>query len=287
MTPTRFLSHEGIELAYTKSGAGPPLVLLHGWPFHKASFRKLLPFLDPHHTCYALDAAGMGESGWRPDTDFRFPSHVERIRAFADEMGLARYSVLGHDTGGTLARMLAVADDARVEKVVAIDTEIPGHLPTAVPRLQRLFRRKWGRALFRRLLGNDRLMRAWLSRVGFFQNAELLDSEFLRLFASDWQRSDDAFGGFVNYLLAVDHDVVDALAEVHARIAVPTLFVWGAEDPIFPVARARDMVRHFGQRGSLAVIENTRFLPHEERPAEVAACVLAFLAACPRAERAS
>lgn len=284
MNPTRFLSYEGIELAYTKSGTGPPLVLLHGWPFHKASFRKLLPLLEPHHTCYALDAAGMGESGWRPDTDFRFSGHVERIRAFADEMGLQRYSVLGHDTGGTLARMLAVADDRRVAKVVAIDTEVPGHVPSAVPRLQRVLRWRAGRALFQRVLGSERIMRAWLSRVGFFRNQALLDAEFLRLFASDWRRSDAAFGGLVNYLMAVDPGVIDSLETVHARIAVPMLFVWGAEDPIFPVALAREMVRSLSPRAALAVIEDTRFLPHEERPADVAACVLPFLAAPPRGE---
>jgi pimeloyl-ACP methyl ester carboxylesterase len=277
MNPTQFLSHDGIELAYTKSGTGPPLVLLHGWPFHKASFRKLLPFFEPHHTCYALDAAGMGESGWRADTDFRFACHVERVRAFADEMGLQRYAVLGHDTGGTLARMLAVADAGRVAKVVAIDTEVPGHVPSAVPRLQRLLRWRAGRALFQRVLGNERVMRAWLARVGFFRDEALLDAEFLRLFASDWRRSDAAFGGLVNYLLSVDPGVIDSLETVHARIAVPMLFVWGAEDPIFPVALAREMVRSLSPRAALAVIEGTRFLPHEERPAEVAACVLPFL----------
>ncbi|MEZ4282193.1 MAG: alpha/beta hydrolase [Myxococcota bacterium] len=279
MNPTRFLAHEGLDLAYTRSGTGPPIILLHGWPFHKASFRKLLPLLDPHHTCYALDAAGMGESSWSRDTDFSFAAHVERIRSFADAMGLQRYSVLGHDTGGTLARMLAVADAGRVEKVVAIDTEVPGHVPSAVPKLQRLLRWRAGRALFRRALGSPRLMRAWLAQLGFFRDPKRLDAEFLRLFASDWRRSEQAFEGFVNYLMAVDPDVIDALEAVHARIAVPMLFVWGAEDPIFPLPLAQELVGRLSPRAALAVVEGTRFLPHEERPAEVAACVLPFLAA--------
>jgi pimeloyl-ACP methyl ester carboxylesterase len=120
-------------------------------------------------------------------------------------------------------------------------------------------------------------MRAWLSRVGFFLDRQRLDAEFLRLFASDWRRSDEAFEGFVNYLMAVDPVVIDSLEAVHARIAVPMLFVWGAEDPIFPVALARGMVRSLSPRAALAFIDGTRFLPHEERPAEVAACVLPFL----------
>jgi pimeloyl-ACP methyl ester carboxylesterase len=149
--------------------------------------------------------------------------------------------------------MLAVADAGRVAKVVAIDTEVPGHVPSAVPKLQRLVRWRAGRALFHRALGSEWIMRAWLSRVGFFLDRQRLDAEFLRLFASDWRRSDEAFEGFVNYLMAVDPVVIDSLEAVHARIAVPMLFVWGAEDPIFPVALARELVRQLSPRAALAV----------------------------------
>jgi pimeloyl-ACP methyl ester carboxylesterase len=57
------------------------------------------------------------------------------------------------------------------------------------------------------------------------------------------------------------------------------LFVWGAEDPIFPVALARELVRQLSPRAALAIVEGACFLPHEEQPAEVAACALPFLAA--------
>ncbi len=55
------------------------------------------------------------------------------------------------------------------------------------------------------------------------------------------------------------------------------LFVWGEKDGVFPVRRAREMVARMSGRASLAVIERAAFLPHEERPEEVARHVLAFL----------
>ncbi|MBX3492873.1 MAG: alpha/beta hydrolase [Parvibaculum sp.] len=277
MTKTLTFPYEDIELAYTVSGSGPALILLHGWPFHKASFRKLLPLLEPHYTCYALDAAGMGASGWSRHTNFTFHGHVERVRAFADRMKLSDYSVVGHDTGGTFARMLAVSDAARVEKIVAIDTEVPGHLPGVVPKLQWMFKRRFGRALFKAALGSKPLMRRWLGRVGFFVDNRLIDEEYMKLFVTSWLRSDHAYRGLLEYLLGVDHSLVARLDDLHAKIDVPMLFIWGEKDGVFPVKRARDMVARMPDKASLAVIGGAAFLPHEERPEEVAKHILAFL----------
>jgi pimeloyl-ACP methyl ester carboxylesterase len=277
MAKTLTFRHQDIELAYTASGSGPAVILLHGWPFHKASFRKLLPLLEPHFTCYALDAAGMGESGWSESTSFAFASHVARVQAFADHMNLARYSVIGHDTGGTFARMLAVADPHRVDGLVAIDTEVPGHLPSVVPRLQALFRRRLGRMLFRTALRIRPLMRRWLARSGFFVDQRLIDDEYLDLFVTSWLRSDQAYQGLLEYLLGVDHSLVDRLDELHEQIPVPMLFLWGAQDGVFPVRHAQDMVTRMTGRVELVVIERAAFLPHEERPDEVAGEILNFL----------
>ncbi|MEX0840654.1 MAG: alpha/beta hydrolase [Parvibaculum sp.] len=277
MMTTLTFPYEDIELAYTVSGSGPALILLHGWPFHKASFRRLLPLLEPHYTCYALDAAGMGASGWSRHTNFTFQGHVERVRAFVDRMNLSRYSVIGHDTGGTFARMLAITDAPRVDKIVAIDTEVPGHLPGVVPRLQSLFRRRLGRALFKAALGSKPLMRRWLGRSGFFVDKRLLDDEYMELFVTSWLRSDQAFRGLLEYLLGVDHSLVARLDELHAKIGAPMLFIWGEKDGVFPVRRAREMVARIPDKASLAVIGGATFLPHEERPDEVAKHILAFL----------
>lgn len=277
MAKTLTFPYEDIELAYTVSGSGPALILLHGWPFHKASFRKLLPLLEPHYTCYALDAAGMGESGWSRHTNFSFYGHVERVRAFADRMKLTGYSVIGHDTGGTFARMLAVSDAERVGRIVAIDTEVPGHLPGVVPKLQWAFRRRWGRSLFKAALGSPALMRRWLGNVGFFFDKRMIDDEYMDLFVTSWLRSDHAYRGLLEYLLGVDHSLVARLDVLHAKIEVPMLFIWGEKDGVFPVKRAREMVARMPDKASLAVIERAGFLPHEERPEEVARHVLAFL----------
>jgi pimeloyl-ACP methyl ester carboxylesterase len=55
------------------------------------------------------------------------------------------------------------------------------------------------------------------------------------------------------------------------------LLVWGADDPTFPLERARGMVSQLAHCRGLVPIRGARLLVHEERPAEVADAALPFL----------
>lgn len=100
------------EIAYTSIGSGPPLVLLHGWPLHGHTLRKLLPALSAHFTCHVIDLPGAGASRWSDRTAFSLGGQAESVKVFAARLGLTSYSILSHDTGGTIARQLAIIDAA-------------------------------------------------------------------------------------------------------------------------------------------------------------------------------
>ena len=74
----------------------------------------------------------------------------------------------------------------------------------------------------------------------------------------------------------IDRGAVDALPAVHARIDAPVQLVWGAEDPFFPVDRARRMVDTFTD-ARLTVVGDAALFAHEERPAAVAEALLPVL----------
>src|SRR5262245_59532686 len=116
-------------LALRRFGSGPALLFVHGFPLHGYTWRKVLKDLSQHYTCYVPDLAGKGDSEWDSSTDFRWEGHTRRLKALMDNVGAARYSVIAQDTGGTVARCLAIADAARVERMVLINTEMPGHRP--------------------------------------------------------------------------------------------------------------------------------------------------------------
>jgi pimeloyl-ACP methyl ester carboxylesterase len=78
--------------------------------------------------------------------------------------------------------------------------------------------------------------------------------------------------GAARYLAALEWSIVDELADLHRRITAPVRLIWGAEDPTFPLERARAMASHFA-RATFTSIPRAKLLVHEEHPAAVAAAI--------------
>ena len=60
----------------------------------------------------------------------------------------------------------------------------------------------------------------------------------------------------------------------HREITVPVQLVWGAQDPFFPVQRARDMMGQFSGPVDLEVVEDAKLFVHEECPQRAAHAIL-------------
>lgn len=100
----RVRSHDGTEIAVWQSGAGPPLVLVHGTPADHTRWRPLLPHLEPHVTVFALDRRGRGESTDAPD--YAFEREFEDVAAVVDAIAARTAEpvrVYGHSVGGNVA----------------------------------------------------------------------------------------------------------------------------------------------------------------------------------------
>ena len=278
--PPAFADVGSAQIAWRSAGRGEPLLLVHGWPFSSWSFRHVLPRLAEHFTCFLPDTPGLGESVWRDDADFLFAAQAERLRAFAAANGLARYSVLAFDTGATIARQLALIDAPRVRRLVLLNTEIPGHRPPWIPLFQRSVGLPGSRASMRLLLRSRRLRRSGLGFGGcFFDRSRIDDADFLAGTVAPLLASDRRLEGAQRYLAGIDWSLVDGLARRHAEIEAPVLFVWGEDDPTFPIERARSMTAQLRDCRGLVAIPRARLLAHEERPDAVADAALPFLGA--------
>ncbi|HVM95679.1 MAG TPA: alpha/beta hydrolase, partial [Candidatus Acidoferrales bacterium] len=66
--------------------------------------------------------------------------------------------------------------------------------------------------------------------------------------------------------------------ELHRRLTIPTLFIWGADDAIFPEARARAMLDQFPQVAAFHSIAQAKLFFYEEYPQRVAQLIEAFAA---------
>lgn len=275
--PDRFLDVGAAgEVAYRRVGSGPDVLFVHGWPVSGATFRGLLPFLADHVTCHVIDLPGAGWSRFRPGAPLSVEGHIAAVRTVVDLLGLDRVAAVGHDSGGLIARH-ALADDPRLRALGLIDTEQPQGLSWLFKAFLAARHLPAFGAGFGWVLGRRAIRRSPLVLGGAFTDNSLLDGEFDELFLAPLRTDRTRRDAAIQVLDSFDLAYVRALAGLHERITVPVQLVWGADDPFFPVAWAREMADTFAD-GRIEVIEGARLFSHEEKPEAVSKALLAVLA---------
>lgn len=266
----------GHDLFYTRTGRGPDLLFIHGWPLHSATFRRLTPLLAGDYTCHLIDLPGAGRTRSGLGAGVSIRDHVTVLRATANALGLSRYALLAHDSGGLSARHLAAADP-RVCALVLGNTELPGLQPAAITSLCGLSRVPRGADLFRKLMSNPKRRHDAFGNT--VESQPLYAGEFSRLFIDPLFGSPDAtrraLGMFPGYL-----SMCRELPSIHARIAAPALLIWGEADTFFPLAGARNMQPQFHGGAQLETIPGGKLFVHEDHPETFAELARTFLARC-------
>ena len=277
--PLQFLYTGDAKLAWRSVGQGPALLLVHGFPFHGFGWRHVIAGLSRHYTCYVPDLAGLGETVWQAQTCFGFEDHARRLQQLVEHLGLKQYDVLAHDTGATVTRCLAGIDAQRLRRMALINTEMPGHRPPWIQEFQFLTRLPGSGWSFRQMLRPRVLRRSGMLFGGCFGNMDLIDGEFHEQFVLPLINSATRTEGALHYLNGIDWSIVDSMERRHREMQQQVLLIWGADDPIFPIGLARQMAGQFANGRGLVEIAACKVLPHEEKPEEVIAAVLAFLSA--------
>jgi haloalkane dehalogenase len=265
------------EVAVRSVGTGPDVLFVHGWPMHGATFRKLLPHLVDHVTCHVIDLPGAGSSNYDSTTNLSIANHIHSVRRTVELLGLDKVAVVGHDSGGLIARHAMVGDE-RLRAMGLIDTEVSGSMPwrfrsfIAARHLPGV-----GKALGW-LAGQERLRKNKFVFGDSVVDRSMLDGEFDEFFMQPLHASAAVQSATAKLFKSFDLNDIKTLRDVHRRIDVPVRLVWGAEDRFLPVVSARRMVGDFPDAG-LSEISGAGLFSHEEKPAEVAAALLPTLTA--------
>ncbi len=113
-------SKDGTQIAYRRSGEGPPLVLVHGAAADHSRWSPVLPALEERFTVYAIDHRGRGGSG---DAEgYTMEGEAEYIASVVDSIG-EPVNLLGHSYGA-LASLEAALLARNVHKLVLYDPGI-------------------------------------------------------------------------------------------------------------------------------------------------------------------
>ncbi len=275
------------RVAYRRCGVGPVLLLVHGWPFHGACWRHMLPALSERFDCIIPDAPGLGLSEWEDASDLRFHVQAQTLRLFLDELGVQVFAAVAHDSGATITRLMVAGQPDRCQALVLLNTEMPGHRPPYIELFQRAVGLPGSTLAFRLLLRSETFLSSALGFGGCFSDPTLLNEEFRQRYVVPLLGGPEGLRGVFAYLRGVEWELVDGMVQTHARITAPVKLIWGAADVTFPVELAQRMATQFPQTHGLDKIPGAAFLVHEEKPRRVLELLLEFFALTVPAAEAS
>lgn len=108
----------GMQMYYEVSGAGEPLVVLHGAYMNIPSMGKIVSKLALTHKVYALEFQGHGRTT-DIDRPITYPNLADDVAVFMDKVGLKKADVFGYSMGAAAGLQLAIRHPDKVNKLVA------------------------------------------------------------------------------------------------------------------------------------------------------------------------
>jgi pimeloyl-ACP methyl ester carboxylesterase len=272
-----FADVDGVKMHYVTGGKGSPVVLLHGWPQTWYGWWPVMPALAEHHTVYAVDLPGLGDSTGSPAgyDKTTLARYVHTL--IAERLGVRDAAVVGHDLGAAVAFQYADRFPADTTRLGYFDLPLPG--PAITAATYRTL--SWHIAFHSQprvpeaVVGND--VRAYLAlfypQVSFggtafggtsdrspFTGAEIDE------YARTYSRPEVLSGGFDLYR-SLDQDVRDTVAALPTQVPTLLMTAQGQLDAIRTTVAPRitDIVRAVDvpHAGHWLVEENPEFVTAE------------------------
>jgi len=120
---------DGKRIHYVTAGSGEPVLLIPGWPQTWYAWRYVMTALAAHgFTAIAVDPPGSGYSD-RPEHGYDTGAVATTLHQLMEQLGHAKYAVVGHDIGMWVGYAMASDYPAAVNKIALTEAVIPGLAP--------------------------------------------------------------------------------------------------------------------------------------------------------------
>lgn len=306
---TRTVVRGDVELHVVEAGDGYPVVLVHGFPDLSYTWRHQLPALaDAGYRAVALDQRGYGRSS-RPDAIEAYDIFhlTDDLLHLLDDLGEEQAVFVGHDWGALVVWALAQVAPERVAAAVGLGTPfLPRGTSVPTTMLRQFAGDQWFLLLYVQDPGVaeadlERDVRTTMRRMLVALRAEavvgprtlerrgIVDRLDDVSVLPPWLTADDldhyvrefsrtGFTGSLNWFRNFDRNWVLSPHLAGATIDVPSLYIAGAADPMQDVHPPALMDGWLTDHRGTVFIDGAGHWVHQERPDEVNAALLSFLA---------
>lgn len=268
------LEVDGSRIEVFEYGAGPPCMLLHGYPQDHNCWRRIIPRLQGQRTLYVPDWFGWGRSERSLSLSLRYEDEFVRIGKLLDLLRIRRLDLVGHDYGGLLSLAYAVHNESRIRSLALINTRAHGKI-----------------AFLTRVLLNTMVSIAQLPatrRLIPLLPLKRIHSIMFRRFTENGSFSNEELEGYLSFLNDPSgrqwlahfyHDFRTTpraeLGELARRLSIPVAIIWGDADAYFPFIIGQDLAQRI-PNSAVTRIRGAGHFVVEEKPIEVALALQAL-----------
>jgi len=281
----------GLDFHCLEQGRGEPILFLHGFPDHAATWRPLAERLAPEFRLIAPDLRGYGLTSRPLDVEsYRLGHLIDDVAALIDAFDLSMVHLCGHDWGGVLAFAFAEKHPHKAASLTVLNAPPPAVLQKMIwndPN-QRLasqyitmLRAAEADALFNET-NVDALIERFLAQP--YRHGLLNDAD-IEAYRHAWTQK-GVWQAMLAWYRASPFDVPDIDAEFgndfldECNIECPVQIIWGDQDAVFVPAMA-DAIVHACPQAILTRLPAAGHVPHRDTPERCAALIAKFIAQHP------
>jgi pimeloyl-ACP methyl ester carboxylesterase len=277
---SRYVDTGEVRLHAVIGGAGPPLLLVHGWPQTWYAWRMLMPALARDFSVVAPDQRGIGLSD-KPSGGYDTATLAGDMVALMDGLGHHRFAMYGTDVGMPIAYALAADHPDRLDRLVVSEAPLPGVSPSPPLFLPPLLNERLWHLAFNQLPKvNEQLV---TGREDIFFGAEFdasagtnkLPADVVRYYIDTLATDADHLRGSFGFYRALPASSAQNEQRKTRRLTLPVLAIGGAESSGEGPGNTMKLVADDVQT---VVLAGSGHWVAEQAPEELLAALTAFLA---------
>jgi pimeloyl-ACP methyl ester carboxylesterase len=264
-------------IEYQDTGAGPPLVFLHGLLMDASLWDDVITSLSPAFRCLAPTLPlGAHRIPMRPDADLSLPAIAGLVTEFLDRLDLHDVTLIGNDTGGALVQLLMAAPAPRVSRVVLASCDAFDNFPPGLTGRALFLAGRLPPALFGLFMQQMRLRPVrrlpvafgWLTKRG-----DAATARWLRPVLTQPEIRRDT----VRTLRAAARDtgLLTRAAATMTGFRHPALIVWASQDRVMPPEHGRRLAGLLPGSELVEVDDSYTLIPLDQ-PARLAQAIRGF-----------
>ncbi len=260
---------DGLRLRVRDTGPrdAPVVILLHGFGASLDTWEPWAKALSGRYRVVRFDLPGFGLTGPDPTGDYSDARSVNILLGLMDTLGIDRAAVIGNSLGGRIAWTFAAAHPQRVTQLVLVSPDgfaSPGFAYGKAPDMPLV-----------------------MKALPYAAPRSMLRANLAAAYAQPEALSDAAVTRYHDLMLVpgvrrailarMEQTVLRDPVPILARIATPTLLLWGERDAMIPISNAADYLKHMPD-ATLVRLPGLGHVPFEEDPAGSLPPVERFLA---------